>query len=115
MITEQELQSAIKECEGQRSPDANTARKLAAYYIIRNELYPQKTEEPLTISSGYSYAPPPDPISVTIDYDSGTEFGEAINGREPFPVWEIIDDLMSVLRTAQPRVYRRILEQINEL
>lgn len=115
MITEQELTSAIKECEGQRSPDANTARKLAAYYIIRNELYPPKTEEPRTITTGYSYALPSESASSTIDYDSGTEFGEAINGREPYPVLEIIDELMSVLRTAQPRVYRRILEQIEEL
>lgn len=115
MITEQELTSAIKECEGQRSPDANTARKLAAYYIIRNELYPPKTEQPQTISPGYSFAPPAVTESGTIDYDSGTEFGEAINGREPYPVWEIIDDLMSVLQSAQPRVYRRILDQIESL
>lgn len=115
MITESDLNSAIKECEGQRSPTANTALKLAAYYTIKNELYPSKKEEPQTISSGYSYAAQPESDTSTIDYDSGTEFGDAINGREPYLVWQIMDDLMSVLRTAQPRVYRRILEKIEQL
>ena len=115
MITESDLNSAIKECEGQRSPNANTALKLAAFYTIRNELYPSTREDPPPIASGYSYAPPSEPEQSTIVYDSGTEFGDAINGREPYPVWAIIDDLMSVLRSAQPRVYRRIIDKIEEL
>ena len=115
MITEQELKSAIKECEGQRSPNASTALKLAAFYTIKNELYPTKQENAPVINTGYSFAPPSDPVDSTIDYNSGTEFGAAVNGQLTIPVMEIIDDLMTVLHSAQPRVYRRILEQIQDL
>lgn len=113
MITKQALEEAIKACEGELDPDAGTAKKLAAYYMIKDKLYPE--EQPQTISSGYSYAAPPVTERNTIDYDSETEFGEAVTGRETAAVLEIIDDLMSVLRTAQPRVYRRILQQIYDL
>lgn len=114
MITKEDLETAIKYCEGQQSPNAETAKKLAAYYTIRNELFPE-TRDPQPIVSGYSYAEPPIQDRNTIDYDSDTDFGEAVNGKELYPVLDIIDDLMSVLRTAQPRVYRRILEQINDI
>ena len=40
MITEQDLQEAIAECQGERHPNANTCMKLAAFYTIKNELYP---------------------------------------------------------------------------
>lgn len=114
MITLQDLEEAIKECEGQRSPNANTALKLAAFYTIRNELYPQKGEPP-TINGGYSFAAPPMPGKGTIDFESDTEFGEAINGKETQPVMAILDELMSVLQSAQPRLHRRIVEKIEEL
>ena len=116
MITREALEEAIKYCEGQQSPNAATAEKLAAYYTIRNELYPSKPEQPqMPIASGYSYAEPPVRERSTIDYASNTEFGEAVNGRELTPVLEIIDDLMSVLRTAQPRVARSIIENISNI
>lgn len=115
MITLHDLDEAIKKCEGQVDPTPTTALKLAAYYTIKNELFSQKTEQQPLIDNGYSFAAPDVEREYTIDYKSKTEFGEALNGKEAFPVWEIMDDLMSVLQTAQPRVYRRILEQIKVL
>ena len=44
MITEKDLQEAIAECEGQRNPNANTCVKLAAFYIIKDHLFPQQEE-----------------------------------------------------------------------
>ena len=114
MIRLEDLEEAIKECEGQRSPNANTALKLAAYYTIKNELYPS-AEQPRTIDSGYSYAAPPVEERSTIDYDSDTEFGAVVNGKETTPVMAILDDLMTVLQSAQPRLHRRIIEKIAEL
>ena len=40
MITEQDLQAAIAECEGVRNPTSNTCLKLAAYYTIKDKMYP---------------------------------------------------------------------------
>lgn len=111
MITLNDLNEAIKECEGQRNPNANTALKLAAFYTIRNQLYPSQ-EDP--IPQGYSYAAPQQ-ITTTIEYDSGTEFGDAVNGKETAPVMEIIDELMTVLRSAQPRLHRRIIDNIDSI
>lgn len=106
MITLGDLDEAIKECEGQRNPNANTAIKLAAFYTIRNELYPRA--EPS--QPGYSFSAPPQ-----AEYTSETEFGTTIRGKETFQVMEIFDDLMSVLRTTQPRLHRRIINQIEDL
>ena len=113
MITEKDLQEAIKECEGQRSPNASTALKLAAYYTIKNELYPTAGQPQL--ERGYSFAAPPVQDQNIIDYISNTEFGEAVNGKETTPVMVILDDLMTLLASAQPRLHRRIIQKIEEL
>lgn len=105
MITLQDLDTAIKACEGQQNPSANTALKLAAYYTIKNELYP--TGQPDT--RGYSYALP---VTETIGYSSDTDFGQAVNGKDTTQVMAVIDDLMSVLQSAQPRLHRRIVDKI---
>lgn len=110
MITLQDLESAIKECEGQRNPSANTALKLAAYYTIKNELYPSDSPP----ERGYSFDPPP-VTKNRVDYESDTEFGQAVNGRETASVMAILDDLMSVLQSAQPRLHRRIINKIQEI
>lgn len=109
MITLEDLTEAIKECEGQRSPNANTALKLAAFYTIRNELYPSSAPpEP-----GYSFAGPPS-VQTTIEYQSDTDFGQAVNGKETTPVMAILDDLMTVLQSAQPRLHKRIIAKIQD-
>lgn len=114
MITLQDLESAIKECEGQRNPNANVALKLAAYYTIKNELYPS-TESPPMIPGGYSYAAPPVEESSVINYDSDTDFGKAVEGKETQPVMAIMDDLMTLLQSAQPRLHKRIVREIENL
>lgn len=115
MITKQDLDAAIKECEGQRSPNANTALKLAAFYTIKRELYPEEGV-PRTIDSGYSYAAPPqvEPIS-TIDFDSDTEFGEAVNGQDIIKVLSKLDETMTNLYVINPPLYRQIMRGLSEL
>ncbi len=44
MITEHDLQEAIAECQGKRNPDANTCIKLAAFYTIKEHLFPKNIE-----------------------------------------------------------------------
>lgn len=113
MITEHDLQEAIAECQGKRDPDASTCIKLAAFYTIKHELYPEKTQLPVDTSPpqlSYSYAAPP---NHKVDYDSDTEFGRLIYGRDPAEVWPLVDELISdALRVVNPRLYDSFIRRL---
>jgi hypothetical protein len=105
MITLDDLEAAIAECEGERNPNANTCIKLAAYYTILNE---KQGKPPV-----YSYsAEPVSPVKETVDYYSETEFGQAIQGKDLPYVMELIDELMTVLQTVQPRLYSGVMSHL---
>ncbi len=112
MITEKDLQEAIAECQGARNPDANTCIKLAAFYIIKNEMYGQREDMPPVLPA-YSYSVASEQVETTIDYYSDTEFSEAIDGRQATDIWPIIDELMSVLQATNPRLYAGVMRKIN--
>ena len=101
MITEKDLEQAIAECQGERSPNANTCIKLAAYYTIKKALYGEPT---------YSFAA--GKAENTIDYDSGTEFTRAINGRDPEEIWPVIDELMTTVQALMPRLYDGVMRKL---
>ena len=101
MITEKDLQAAIAECMGERSPNANTCIKLAAYYTILNELK----------APSYSYAPAPT-VKETVDYYSETDFGQAIQGKDISYIMELIDELMTVLQAVYPRLYNGVMSRL---
>lgn len=107
VITKQELDSAIAECQGKRDPDARTCMMLAAFYTIRNEMYgdAEKIEHP-----SYSYAPAPD--RNPIDYDSDTEFARVISRMDMNDVLPVIDELMETLSIIQPRLYNAVLDKL---
>ena len=110
MITEQDLQEAIAECEGQRNPNANTCMKLAAFYTIRDQLFSKEVpQEPMM----YSYAPPPQGQSIA--YTSNTEFSEMISDKEPMDVWAIMDELMTTLSVINPRLYDSVIRKLNQI
>lgn len=111
MITIEDLQEAIAECQGVRNPNAGTCIKLAAFYIIKDHM---EGKEPETRPDGYSYREPPDEADeVMIGYESGTEFSEAINGQDPFRIWPIMDELMSAVQVLNPRLYAATMRKIN--
>lgn len=113
MITEHDLQEAILECQGQRNPTATTCIKLAAFLIIKRELYPEQEPEPFNEPpTVYSYAQP-EPAG-TVTYDSGTEFSELINGRNQEDVWPVIDELMDVLHAVNPRLYDGVMRKLDQ-
>lgn len=110
MITERDLEQAIAECQGERNPNANTCVKLAAFFIIRNELFgksdplPERSVDPRTT---YSYATGP-----TIDYSSDSEFASIINGKDPSEVWPVMDELMETIRVLMPRLYNGVIQRL---
>ena len=110
MITQQDLQEAIAECQGQRNPTANTAIKLAAFLTIQKELFGQASD------AGYSYAaePPETPTrySGTIGDYGDSDFLRAIRGKDPAAMWAIMDDLMDTLKMVNDRVYNGVMRKI---
>ena len=88
--------------QGQKSPNAQTCIKLAAYYTILDHI----TEKPVAddkpmMSSGAS----PD----TIDYDGESDFARAIRGKSQDEVFAVIDELMTTLQVMHPRLYTGVM------
>ena len=112
MITEHDLRAAIAECQGERSPNANTCMKLAAYYTILNNLYPESG----TCVTAYSYASAPsETLEVKVGYLSDTDFSKAIQGKPDAPVWAVMDELMTVLQAIKPNLYDGVMRKIKEI
>lgn len=126
MITLQDLNAAIAECQGERNPNANTCIKLAAFYTIRQEMFGgnsgggEEKPEAAPVLPGYSTQAAPGPVAqeqaeTTIDFDSGSEFSRAIDGRDAYSVWTVMDELMDVLNATNPRLFNGVMRKIHEI
>ena len=104
MITEHDLEEAIAECQGQRNPNASTCIKLAAFYTIREHLYPE-------VQPTYSYASEP-PAEEEIEYNSGTDFANAIKGKKTADFLPVVDELMETLKVIYPRLYDTVMSRL---
>ena len=111
MITEQDLQAAIAECQGRRNPDAATCIKLAAFYTIKDHLFPE-TSEKLGYGTQEQYSFAPAPEADTVQIRSGSEFADLVNGKSPEDVWPVIDELMDTPRMIQPRLYDAVMQKL---
>ena len=109
MITEKELHEAIAECQGQRNPNANTCIKLASFYTILDHM--EKDEMGQSPQPMYSFA---NETENTIHYQSGTEFAEAIYGRDVDEILSIMDELMSTISVVNPPLYRSVMRRVTE-
>jgi hypothetical protein len=110
MITEKDLRAAIAECEGMRNPNANTCIKLAAFYTILNNLYPEK-QEPVDV--GYSTMPSYDDYLPQIA--TGSEFMDACSQKEIMAVLEVLDEHMEAIKLLYPKEYDSIIEKIRDI
>lgn len=108
MITEHDLQEAISECQGVRNPNANTCIKLAAFLILKRELYGEPE-----ITTGYSADPPPDEKGV-ISFYNGSEFSSVVDGMEQEKVLSVLDEMMEVLEAVNPNLYRGTIQKLKE-
>lgn len=106
MITEKDLQEAIAECEGIRNPNANTCIMLAAFYTLRREMFGM----PETVSHSYAVAPTRETM-----FESDTEFGQIIAGKDTVEVWKVIDELMGTLHIINPRLYDSVLRKLKQI
>lgn len=103
MITAQDLNAAIAECQGERNPNANTCIKLAAYYTLQREM---------NGGQSYSYAAETGRNNYAISLNTGTEFAKAVEGRSPDEIMPIMDEAMTLLQTIFPRCYDAIMRKL---
>lgn len=109
MITERDLQEAIAECQGVRSPDANTCLKLASFYTIQDHMYGKPD------ISGVSYAESTESLPREgITYKSKTDFARTVYGKDANSVLAVVDDLMNALQAVCPKMYRNAMRHFEE-
>jgi hypothetical protein len=108
LITERDLQEAIAECQGERSPNANTCIKLASYFTIQDHLFGVPDS-----SASFSAAPESLPCEG-ITYQSNTDFSRAVYGKNADDVLAIVDGLMDTLQVLCPRLYRITMRHFEE-
>jgi len=116
-----DLDTAIAKCQGLADPKPADAIKLAAFYIIKNEMYGQEEPQAPSMPS-YSYAAAPEitdkPLrnggQETVGEYGSSEFLQAIAGKDPADIWPIIDDLMDTLKMVNERVYNGVMRKIED-
>ena len=108
MITEQDLQEAIAECQGTRNPNANTCIKLAAYYTILNQMSgePSKNFD----ATGYSYDS--GVSDDVIRYEGTSDFSQVINGRKVSDIIPVLDELMDTIKIVNPPLYNGVMRKL---
>lgn len=112
MITEQDLQEAIAECQGQRNPNASTCLKLAAYYTIQDKMYGNKVQQAVeSIRPSYSYSSGIVEQVGIVNYQSDTEFSQVVNGMSMSEFMPVMDELMTVIKTINPRLYNGVMRK----
>lgn len=110
LITKQDVLEAIAECQGTRSPNANTAIKLAAFFTILDHLDEKETARPEGQSfAGYSFAND----DGLVQFDGGSEFAQAVDGRKQSEIWPIMDELMSTIKVMNERLYNGIMRKLH--
>ena len=102
MIKEDELRDAIAECQGQRNPNANTCIKLASYLTILDHMENKPVMQ-------YSYSTN---TENTIQWNSRSEFANAVYGRDISEIMAIMDELMTTLQVINPRLYDGVMRQL---
>lgn len=111
MITKQDLLEAIAECQGTRSPNANTAIKLAAFYTILDHLEEGKESgaNSFSVGSDYSFR---DAGEGVVQFSGDSDFAHAINGRLQTDVWPVIDELMTTIKVMNERLYDGVMRKL---
>lgn len=112
MITKQDLLEAIAECQGVRSPNANTAIKLAAFYTILDHLDDKEQSAEAAVDSmpRYSFSMGD---SGTVHIESESEFAKAIEGRSQSEIWPVMDELMTIVKVMNEKLYNGVIRKLS--
>lgn len=105
MITMHDLEEAIAECQGQPNPNANTCIKLAAYYIIKNEMTGKDMPS-------FSFSPSQTISNDNINIQGDSDFLKKINNKPVNDTLLIFDEIMSTLHIVNPKLYEAAMRKL---
>lgn len=101
MPSKEELLEAIAECL-QREPSYANCEKLATFYTLLRYLYSQE--------DGYSQD-----AGTVFANSEGSEFRQAIAGKDIESVVDVLDEHMDVVKVFFPKEYKALISKINEI
>lgn len=104
-----EIEWAISELEQEESSEKRY-QLLAALYTCRSELLGPSAPQPQI--AAYSEAAP---IHETLGRYGGSDFLQAVSGKDPAAAWAVMDELMDTLRVVNPRAYDSVLRKLGRL
>lgn len=108
MITEHDLKEAIAECEGTRNPTANTCLKLAAFYQLKDRMFPETSPQEVRREiPQYSYAP------SAVEREQ-SDFLQAADGMDHDKLMSIMDELMTTVQVMIPKLYAGVMRKLTE-
>ena len=107
MPTKDDLLRAIEECKGRPATYGN-CEKLATFYMLLNELYPESVRD----LPQYSYASEP---KNTLSITGESEFLQSVNGKDAEGILRIIDEHMAVVKALFPKEYIAVIAKIGEV
>ena len=117
MITEKEIEQAIKECL--REPVTGNKRAvLADLIIIQDYLFgePMKAQEaPQPTPMQSCSSPPMEQVENYIQTSGDSEFLKAVDGRKADKVWKLIDELVEAVKILHPRMYTTFIDKVQDL
>ena len=102
MISENDLQEAILDCQSEKNPTANTCIRLAAYYTILQNMNGEKSNSRFSGTDSI------------ISYDSGTEFSNALKSMPINDVLMQVDDLLQTVYVTDSPLYRAFFRKLNQ-
>lgn len=111
MITEQDLQEAIAECQGVRNPTSSTCIKLAAFLTIREHLFGTQSQNQHEIEDvpRYSFA---SEAPNTIINHGDSEFAVLVNGKLQADVMPVLNELLETIKVLNPRLYAGVIRKL---
>lgn len=117
MITEKEIEQAIKDCL--REPVTGNKRAvLADLIIIQDYLFgePIQAQEAAQTMPMQSYsAQPMEQVETIIETNGDSEFLKAVDGRKADKVWKLIDELVEAVKILHPRMYTTFIDKVQDL
>ena len=117
MITEKEIEQAIKECL--REPVTGNKRAvLADLIIIQDYLFGepmQAQEAPQSMPLQSNSEQPMEQVDKYIETNGDSEFLKAVDGRKADKVWKLMDELVEAVKILHPRMYTTLIDKVQDL
>ena len=101
-MNERDLIAAIDECLCEPFTFAK-CQKLAVFVTVYEHFFRNRekhAEMPLKVNADF------------VEYNSSSEFSQAINGKKQASVFPVLEELMDAMQILQPKIYDQVLQKL---